>query len=345
MATKDYYAILKVATTASAEEIKKAYRKLAMLYHPDRNPNEADANRFKEITEAYDVLGDAVKRDAYNRSKFSRYDDYYDSTLDSMFSARRTTNKYYSEFSGRVNGGPLRETVHLTLEEISTGVTKSITYMKYVRCGACGGKGGSDVHECTHCNGTGQIRNESFVTGLMSLSTCKHCAGKGYNVKNKCGDCGGAGRYNEVVTEDIVIPPGVYGDMYFNIAGKGDAGSRNGTDGVLTVHVVEIEHDIFKRNGLDITYTTHISYPQAVLGTSIVVPTLHGNVELTIKPGTLGGSVLRMAGKGIVDVNFPSRKGSQLVTVDIIVPYEVTDEEKELLEKLDTYENINKFKK
>ena len=367
MAKKDFYEILGVTKTASADEIKKAYRKKALEFHPDRNPNNKPAEeKFKEAAEAYEVLGDATKKHRYDQyghagvgsaagggygggghqgfdmnDIFERFGDVFggEHPFESFFGGSSRTR------GRRVNrGSNLRIKVKLTLEEISTGVEKKIKVNKYIACDKChgsGAKSGSGFSTCSTCKGSGQVtRTQQTILGYMqTASTCPTCSGEGQTIADKCNYCNGDGirRGEEVIT--INIPAGVAEGMQLSMSGKGNAGPRSGVPGDLIIAIEEAEHELFKRDGNNIFFEQYLNFVDASMGTSIEVPTLDGKAKVKIDSGTQPGKILRLKGKGIPDVNGYGR-GDLLVSINVWTPQHLTSEEKKILEKLRESENF-----
>ncbi len=358
MPKKDYYEILGVPRNATTEEIKKAYRKLAMEYHPDRNPGNKEAEeKFKEITEAYQILSDPEKRRKYDmyghsgisesdyihftdvRDIFEVFKDIFDSFgggfFDDFFETRTQTRRVQKGIPGSDRKLKLR----LTLEEIATGVKKKLKIKHFKTCEACNGTGArsrSGYAVCSVCNGTGEVKQvrRGFFGQMVTITTCPNCGGEGRVIKEPCNVCGGEGRvYGESVVE-VEIPAGVREGNYLTVRGYGDAGIRGGTPGDLIVVIEEEPHQLFVRKGNDIYYTLLVSFPEAVLGSEVEVPYINGStIKLKIEPGTSPGKEIRFKGKGLPSVDKNSR-GDFIVKVDIWVPSKVTDVEKELLQKL-----------
>ena len=368
MAKKDFYEILGVSKTASSDEIKKAYRKKALEFHPDRNPNNKPAEeKFKEAAEAYEVLGDATKKQRYDQyghagvggsaggggfgggghqgfdmnDIFERFGDVFggEHPFESFFGGgSRTRGK-------RVNrGSNLRIKVKLTLEEIATGVEKKIKVNKYVGCDKChgsGAKSSSGFSTCSTCKGSGQVtRTQQTILGYMqTATTCPSCGGEGQTIADKCNYCNGDGirRGEEVIT--INIPAGVAEGMQLSMSGKGNAGPRSGVPGDLIIAIEEQEHPQFKRDGNNIFFEQYLNFVDASMGTSIEVPTLDGKAKVKIDSGTQPGKILRLKGKGIPDVNGYGR-GDLLVSINVWTPQHLSSEEKKILEKLRESENF-----
>ena len=356
MAKKDYYEILGVAKNASDDEIKKAYRKLAMQYHPDRNPEDKESEeKFKEIAEAYAVLGDSDKRQRYDRygeagmsdDFFSNDDDIFSNLndiFDDFFGFRRRAGEgnYYQTYTQK--GTNLRIRIKLTLEEISTGVEKKVTLNKKVVCHVCegiGAKSEASIITCPTCHGTGrvtQVTNTLFGR-VQSTNVCPNCNGKGKIVKEKCEHCGGTGQEDSKEVVTIKIPPGALQDMQITLKGQGNK-ILYGVPGDLIVLIEEEEHPLFKRDGLNIFYEHYISYPDAVLGTEIEIPVLNGKATIKIPPGTQPGKLFRLRNKGLPDIN-SSQRGDFIVSINIHVPDKITKEEKTLLEEMKKMKDFN----
>ena len=346
---RDYYEVLGVSKNADAAEIKKAYRKLALQYHPDKNPGNKEAEeKFKEAAEAYDVLSNEEKRRKYDQfghaglggagaggfgggmsmdDIFSHFGDIFGSFGGGGRSARRVNR-----------GTNLRVKVKLSLEEIATGVEKKIKVKKYVadtHCHGTGAKDGTSFSTCTTCKGTGQItRVQNTILGAMqTTSTCPTCEGEGKIINEKCSHCNGEGVQlsEEVIT--LNIPAGVADGMQLSLGGKGNAARRGGVNGDLIVLIEEEEHEELVRDGNDLLYNTFVGFPEAVLGDSVEIPTLEGKVKVKIEPGTQPGKILRLRGKGLPDVNGYG-KGDLLVKVNVWIPKNLSKDEKKVVEEL-----------
>ncbi|GAB5465630.1 MAG: molecular chaperone DnaJ [Candidatus Kapaibacteriales bacterium] len=359
---RDYYEVLGVSRTSSSSEIKAAYRKLAIKFHPDKNPGDKAAeDSFKEASEAYEVLSDENKKARYDRfghagmggaagggaQGFSNVEDIFSafgdifgggggSIFDGMFGGGQRSR------GGRRTqgepGGDLKIRLPLTLEEVSEGVTKKLNLKKWKSCNVCSGSGaekGSQPTTCPTCQGQGQVRQmqRTMLGQMVNIATCPECRGAGTIITNKCDNCHGEGRTQGDDEVKVEIPAGVEEGNYLPMEGKGNAGRRGGQPGDLIV-VMEIkDHEHFTRNGKNILYRATISVPDAILGTEIEVPTLLGNEKLTVEPGTQPGQTLRMSGKGLPSLD-SSRRGDQIVFVDIYVPKRVTSVEKHNLKEM-----------
>jgi molecular chaperone DnaJ len=365
MAKRDYYEILGVSKTASEDEIKKAYRKMAMQYHPDRNPDNKEAeDKFKEAAEAYEVLSDKDKRSKYDRfghsglrggqdfHDFSNFQDIF-SHFSDIFSGSSIFDDFFGGSSSRSRGrkrgtgtpgSDLRVTLKLTLEEIASGVTKKIKLKKYIRCGSCSGSGsdgGSSKKSCPVCNGSGEIRqvSRSVFGQFVNIQPCNNCNGEGSVIDKPCKKCMGDGRIQEEETVKIEVPAGVSDGNYMTLRGEGNSGLRGGQAGDIIVVFQEQQHEYFVREGDDIVYDLFISFPDIVLGTEVEVPTLTGKARLKIDPGTQHGKLLRMREKGIQHLN-QHGAGDQLVRINIFVPKKINNKERELLKELSDSPNI-----
>ena len=367
---RDYYEVLGVEKNATAEEIKKAYRKKAIQYHPDKNPGDKEAEeKFKEAAEAYEVLSDPQKRQRYDQfghagmsgmggnysGGFSSMEDIFQQFGD-LFESWGMGSHFASYFGDRYGGGgkrvrrgsDLRVKVKLTLEEISTGVEKKIKVKKLVPCKDCNGTGSADGKEgttCQTCKGTGRVvRAQRGIFGMMQVQTeCPTCHGEGKVITNKCSHCGGEGvvRDEEIIT--IQIPAGVRGGMQFPVQGKGNAAPHGGVNGDVIVLVEEAEHPDLIREGDDLVYNLLLDMPTAILGGQVKIPTLTGDVLITITPGTQPGKVLRMRGRGLPMIDSYARQygtGDLLINVGVYVPEHLNKEEKALVEKLQNSPNI-----
>jgi molecular chaperone DnaJ len=365
MAKRDYYEILTVTKTASADEIKKAYRKVAMQYHPDRNPGDKSAEeRFKEAAEAYEVLSDGEKRAQYDRfghagvsgngrgahapnmeDIFSQFGDIFgEDIFGSFFGGGGGQRTRGGQRARGTRGSNLRIKLKLTYEEIAKGVTKNIKVKKYVGCTTCGGSGAKDkgsVQTCSTCGGSGQVRKvtSTFLGQMQTVTTCPACNGEGSTITAKCNDCKGEGRVYGEETVSIDIPAGVQEGMQLNVNGRGNAGERGGMAGDLVILIEEEAHKELQREGLNVAYELHLSFPDAVFGTQVEVPTIDGRAKIKIPAGTQSGKVFRLKGKGFPAVN-SYEKGDQLVHVNIWTPQNVSNDERSMLEKMNHSNNF-----
>jgi len=349
---RDYYEVLSVSKTASAEEIKKAYRKKAIQYHPDKNPGDKAAEeKFKEAAEAYEVLSDQNKR--------ARYDQFGHAglggaggfsgggmSMDDIFSQFGDIFGGFG-FSGyggrgggrRVNrGSDLRVKVKLTLKEVLTGVEKKIKVKKYVSCSKCHGNGsenGNSTSTCATCHGSGMVtRVTNTILGQMqTTSPCPTCHGEGKTITKKCSNCHGEGIVHEEEVISIRIPAGVAEGMQLSMQGKGNAARRGGINGDLLIAIEEEEDPNLIRDENDVIYNLFLSFPTAVLGGTVEVPTIDGVAKVKIEPGTQPGKVLRLRNKGLPSLNGYGT-GDELINVNVYVPEKVTDKEKKIIEEL-----------
>ncbi|WP_339044049.1 molecular chaperone DnaJ [Cardinium endosymbiont of Tipula unca] len=352
---RDYYEILGIGRGAAADEIKKAYRKIAMKHHPDKNPgSKASEDKFKAAAEAYSVLSDPEKKARYDQfgkagvkgGPQQHEGNFYEEDFSDLFENSPFGSFFGGESRRQANHGEdLHINIILNIREIAEGVQKKVKIKRYTSCDACGGNGsenGIAVDQCEPCKGSGFIRNmtRTMLGNMMTESTCSSCAGVGKHIKKKCEDCHGKGRK---LKEDLItfqVPAGVVGGMHLTVHGKGNVPLRGGVSGNLIVHVAEEQDDLLKREGTNICYNLHISFVDAALGCEIEVPTIYGAVRLKIPAGTNSGKVLKIKGKGVVDVNRFGVKGDQLVFVQIWTPQELTKEEKELLLSLKNSPNF-----
>lgn len=364
MAKRDYYEILGVNRGAPVEEIKKSYRKLALQFHPDRNPNNKEAEeKFKEAAEAYEVLSDSEKRHRYDQfghegmragSDFHGYQDINDifssfsdifggGIFDDVFGGGRQQRQRKTTVG--TPGSDLKVRLRLTLEEIATGVEKKLKIKKWKPCETCegsGAKSGSARSTCPTCNGAGEIRqvSRSMFGQFVNISTCSTCGGEGRIVKDPCTECAGEGRIQGETTIKVAVPAGVADGNYIPLRGQGNAGRRGGPGGDIIVIIEEEPHEHFQRSNDDVVYDLLLSFPEATLGTEVEIPTLTGRSRLKIEPGTPAGRILRMRDKGIPHLNSYG-KGNQLVRIAIWVPSKLSAKEKELLRELEKSENVS----
>lgn len=363
MAKRDYYEVLGVGKNATEDEIKKAYRKLAMQYHPDRNPGNKEAEeKFKEAAEAYEVLSNADKRAKYDRfghsglhggQDFHGFSDVND--IFSHFSDIFGGSSIFDDFFGggtsrsrqRTTGSPgsdLKITLKLTLEEIASGTTKKIKLKKYIVCPTCKGSGAKDSSSyniCSVCQGTGEVKqvSRSLFGQFVNIQPCHNCNGTGRVISSPCTQCNGDGRIIEEVTEKINVPAGVSDNSYMSLKGQGNAGKNGGPAGDIIVVFKELPHEYFVREGDDIVYDLFISFPEAALGAEVEIPTLNGRAKLKIEPGIQSGTFLKMREKGIQHLNRHGA-GDQLVKVNVFIPKKLTQKEKDLLKELAKQPNI-----
>jgi len=353
---KDYYEILGVPRNATQEEIKKAYRRLAIKYHPDRNPGDKEAEeKFKEAAEAYSVLGDPKKRAEYDRFgtvggpspgfTFTGFDsDLFSEFADILgdffgfsdfFAGPRSRTKRVSRAKP---GSDLRYKLEISFEEAAFGTEVKLKIPRLGICKECGGSGiagGGQPTPCSTCGGRGSI---NYRQGFLLISrTCPRCGGTGVIVANPCPKCGGSGRVEEEKTLKVKIPPGVESGSRLRLEGEGEAGVAGGPPGDLYIDIYVKPHPIFERKGNDIYCEVPITFSQAALGAVITVPTLEGEGEIKIPPGTQTGSLFRLKGRGIKDVN-GRRRGDQFIRVVVKTPTKLTSEERKLFEELSRLE-------
>ena len=368
MAKRDYYEVLGVDKKASEDEIKKAYRKIAIKYHPDRNPGSKEAEeKFKEAAEAYDVLHDPQKRQQYDQfgfdaGKMGGFGGGFggDFSMDDIFSmfgdvfGGRGGFGGFGGFGGsqrqgtRIHrGSDLRLKVKLTLQEIASGTTKKFKVRKDIACPVChgsGAEGNSGSETCPTCHGQGYvIRTSQSLFGMMqSQSVCPTCHGDGKIIKNKCNHCHGEGVVKGEEVVEINIPAGVAGGMVVNVPGKGNAGKHNGVNGDIQVLIEEEPNDTFVRDGQDVIYNLLLDFPTAALGGQVDIPTIDGQkVRIKIEPGTQPGKTLRLRGKGLPAVQGYGRgMGDLIVNISVYVPKTLSREEKEMLEKMKNSDNF-----
>ncbi len=354
---RDYYESLGVSKTASNREIKSAYRKVAMKYHPDKNPGDSSAEeKFKEAAEAYSILSDSQKRSRYDQFGHAAFNnqgggggfhhmdmnDIFDHFGD-IFSSSGFGDIFGSgsrrRQSSPTRGSDLKITISMTLEEIYSGITKTVKIKRMEPCEKCQGSGaavGSEPTSCISCQGTGEIRQvqRSILGQIVNVQPCHQCHGRGKVVSNPCRNCNGQGQSKKTATIDLEIPQGVSDGNYMTQRGEGNHPGQGGTMGDLIIYFEEINHKLFIREGNDIFLNCWIQYPQAVFGTSIEVPTLSGKVKLKIPSGLKSGQVLRLRGKGMPELNRKNHYGDQLVKINIETPIKYSKKAKSLLEDL-----------
>lgn len=358
MASKrDYYEILGLSKNSSTEEIKKAYRKLALKYHPDKNPGDKTAEeKFKEISEAYEVLSDQQKKRAYDQfghaasqgmggegfsgfggfsgaRDFSHFNDIFGDIFSDFLGSRGRTSQR------EVRGADLRYDLEITLNEAAFGTKKSITVPRHRKCKECDGTGakkGSKPQVCSGCRGSGEQR---FQQGFFTVSrTCSQCGGAGTIIGDPCRSCHGEGVTMETTELEVKIPEGVDSGQRLKLRGEGEASPRGGDGGDLYVVIHVKEHPLFRRDGDSILIEQTISFTQAALGDSIRVPSLEGDVEVKIPPGTQPGNVLRLLGKGIPRLHGHGR-GDQLIRISIKVPKKMSKRQQELLKEFESLDS------
>ena len=356
---RDFYEVLGVARDADAAAIKKAYRRRALALHPDRNPDDADAEAaFKEAAEAYEVLSDADKRARYDRfghagvsgaagggrpGGFNDISDIFSAFSDIFGGDTRFDDVFTRARQGRGGqgrpGSDLRVRLSLTLEEVAEGVERQLKLRKFVACEACdatGAEGGAEeLDVCQTCHGSGEVRSvsNSFFGQFVNVGPCPTCDGDGRIIEEKCHVCTGDGRVKGEETVDVEVPAGVMAGHYLQIRGAGNAGVRGGRAGALRVEIDEKEHDDFVREGLDVVHDLFLSFPDAALGTEVEVPTLKGRAKLQIDPGIQSGRILRMRGRGLPEVG-GGRRGDQMVRVHVWTPQSVSPSLRTALEGL-----------
>ena len=350
----DFYDTLGISKNADAKEIKSAYRKVAMKYHPDKNPDDSSAEeKFKEAAEAYSVLSDDQKRAQYDQfghsafnqggggfqnmdinDIFDHFGDIFSSSgFGSIFGGERRGRR-----SGPVRGSDLKITISLTLGEIFTGINKTVKIKRFEPCGDCRGSGaapGSNPISCPSCQGSGEIRQvqQSFLGQVVNIQQCHQCRGNGKVISTPCSKCSGGCKIKNAATVNLEIPVGVSSGNYMTQRGEGNHPGESGSPGDLIIYFEEKDHILYAREGNDIFLDSWIQYPQAVFGTTIQVPTLSGKVKLKIPAGIKSGQILRLREKGIQELN-RNRFGDQLVRVNIETPKKVSKKAKSLMEDL-----------
>jgi molecular chaperone DnaJ len=367
MAKRDYYEILGVVKSSTADEIKKAYRKVAMQFHPDRNPGDKESEeKFKEAAEAYEVLSDQEKRAQYDRfghagvngrggaggaqgmnmdDIFSNFGDIFgEDIFGSFFGGGGGRQRSGGGRARGTRGSNLRIKLKMNYEEIAKGANKTVKVKKYTTCTSCTGSGAKDknaIQNCGTCGGSGQVRKvtNTFLGQMQTVGTCPTCSGEGSTITSKCGACKGEGRVYTEETITIDIPAGVQDGMQLSLSGKGNAGERGGAPGDLIVLIEEEHHPELQRDNLNVIYDMHISFTDAVFGANPEVPTIDGRAKIKIPAGTQSGKIFRLKGKGFPSIN-SYEKGDQLIHINIWTPQTLSAEEKELMEKLKDAKNF-----
>ncbi len=366
MAKRDYYEVLGVDRSATKDDFKKAYRKLAMQYHPDRNPDDKSAEeKFKEAAEAYEILSDDDKKARYDRfghegvrgsgygsqgfsdinDIFSHFSDIFgggSSIFDDFFGGGQRRSR--SRGGHGIPGSDLKITLKLSLEEIAEGASKKIKIRKQIKCDECNGSGaetGTSTKTCPVCQGTGEVKtiSRSVFGQFVNITTCNNCNGEGSVIDTPCKKCFGEGRIQDEKFLTINVPPGVHDGSYMTLRGEGNIGKRGGPSGDVIVIFQEIPHEYFVREGDDVVYDLHVNFPDAALGAEVEVPTLTGKAILKIDPGTQPGKLLKMRDKGIRHLNH-SGSGDQIVRINLAIPKKLNSKEKELLKELSDMPNF-----
>ena len=357
MSDENYYNVLGIERNADQNEIKKAYRKLAMEYHPDRNPGDKKAEeRFKLISEAYAILSDPQKRAEYDRfgkagsarGGFSSYGGFSGDPFDIF---REVFGGGFGDIFGmggtgqrkaaKRRGADLQLRLQLTLEEIAQGAKKKLKLKKQVKCDTCDGSGispGTSKITCPACQGQGEV---AFRQGFFTVSqTCQRCGGDGQIIDKPCPACHGDGRIRGESFIDIEVPPGIAEGQYMTVRGEGNVGPRGGPQGDVLIIIEEKKHPEFERHGDDIVYHLRLSFPQVALGAEVQVPTLEGKAMISIPVGTQSGKILRMKGKGIPHLN-SYKRGDELIKVHVWTPTKLGSKEKALLKELSSFDSIH----
>ncbi len=364
--SRDYYDILGVSKDASEGDIKRSYRKLAMKYHPDRNPDDSDAEtKFKESAEAYAVLSDPHKRQQYDQFGQAGVEGQHGHSGFGGISMDDIFNQFGHVFGGRnpfedifgggatreshtIRGRDLRVSIQLDLEEVATGVNKTIKVKRMETCGECtgsGAKSGTMPSRCSTCNGNGQVKqmSRSFLGQFVNVTQCPNCSGSGEIIDNPCRICSGDGRIRKKIGIKVKVPAGVASGNYMTLRGEGNKGARGAAPGDMVVFFEENDHPYFNRIDSDVMTELEVSFANAALGNSVEVPTLSGKAKLTIPAGIQSGQILRMRGKGLPQVR-GSRKGDQLVKIQVTTPVSLNKNEKKLFQELASLNGQTKAK-
>ena len=345
--SKDYYQILEVDRGSSDDEIKKSYRKMAMKWHPDKNPNNPQAEeKFKDCAEAFDVLSDPQKKQQYDQfgtvgggggnpfgGGFGGFEDIF-SRFGDLFGQGGRQNRVRK-------GSDLRMTVSINLDEVINGANKKLKYIRQTKCSPCGGAGGKDVQTCSSCHGSGQrrvVQNTPFGT-IQQQIVCNSCQGQGTQVRNPCSNCKGNGTVPNQEIVDIQIPKGAANGMTFNMSSQGNWGKNVDTFGDLIIQIEEMPDDLFKREHNNLIYDQSISVIDAILGKEIVLRAPNGDIKFTIRPGTSHKETLRIQGRGVPDLQI-GRVGDLFIRVNIKMPQSLTIEERNILESLKESKNF-----
>ena len=345
--SKDYYQILEVDRGSSDDEIKKSYRKMAMKWHPDKNPNNPQAEeKFKDCAEAFDVLSDPQKKQQYDQfgtvgggggnpfgGGFGGFEDIF-SRFGDLFGQGVRQNRVRK-------GSDLRMTVSINLDEVINGANKKLKYIRQTKCSPCGGAGGKDVQTCSSCHGSGQrrvVQNTPFGT-IQQQIVCNSCQGQGTQVRNPCSNCKGNGTVPNQEIVDIQIPKGAANGMTFNMSSQGNWGKNVDTFGDLIIQIEEMPDDLFKREHNNLIYDQSISVIDAILGKEIVLRAPNGDIKFTIRPGTSHKETLRIQGRGVPDLQI-GRVGDLFIRVNIKMPQSLTIEERNILESLKESKNF-----
>jgi molecular chaperone DnaJ len=358
MEKRDYYEVLGVSKGASDEEIKKAYRQMAKKYHPDLHPDDKECEeKFKECNEAYEVLSDPEKKAKYDQFGHAAFDQTagagqgpfggggfsftggFDDILNSFFGGGFTRSSTRSSRNQPTKGDDLRVYIDLTLEEAAFGCKKDFSITKNLTCEQCAGTGSASKTKttCKACNGTGTQRKvtTTILGQMVRETTCESCNGSGYTVSDPCPACGGKGMIRRTVKDTAEFPKGINEGQSLRKAGKGNPGTNGGPNGDLYVSVRLKKHKIFTRDGNDVHQTVYLTYPQAVIGTTVKIPGLDGDIELKIPEGTQNGKVFRVTGKGVPVLNSKSMRGDMLAEISIVIPSRLTEAQKEILRNFD----------
>lgn len=363
MSKRDYYEVLGVSKSASDVEIKKAYRQMAIKYHPDKNPGDkASEEKFKEAAEAYEVLSTADKRRKYDQFGHANFrgsegfgggggmsmEDIFENFGDVFGGAHPFESFFGARPGGSRNvsrGSNLRIKLKLTLQEIAQGIEKNLKVNKFILCSSClgtGAKNRQSYSTCSTCRGAGYVTRvtSTFIGQMQTTTTCPACNGKGKSIAEKCLHCKGEGRVRGDENIKVNIPAGISDGMQLSVSGKGNAAENGGVNGDLLILIEEIGHEQLQRDGNNIIYDLYLNFVDAALGTTVEVPTLNGKARITIEPGTQAGKILRMKGKGLPAVQ-SYHIGDQLIHINIWTPKALTKDEKNILEKLKNSPNFH----
>ncbi|HOI47342.1 MAG TPA: molecular chaperone DnaJ [Bacilli bacterium] len=358
MAKRDYYEVLGVSKTASDDEIKKAYRQLAKKYHPDVSKEPNATEKFKEVQEAYDTLSDSQKRSNYDRfgheaanfgqgggfegfSGFNQGFGGFEDIFSTFFGGGRTQ----SNPNAPRRGADMKRNVTITFEEAAFGLKKEIEVNRFEECTTCGGTGAfskSDIETCSTCKGRGKVivEQQTILGRIQTETTCSKCGGKGKTIKHRCEKCNGDGRTRKLSRVKVNIPAGIDDGQTLRLSEQGEAGANGGPNGDLFISISVKAHEIFERDGNNIYLEIPLTFSEAALGTQVEVPTLHGDVSMKVPAGTQTNTKFKLSGKGISNA-LSGRVGDQFVTVKLITPTKLTNEQKDLFERLSKTDESN----
>jgi len=359
MAKRDYYDVLGVSKTASDEEIKKAYRQLAKKYHPDVSKEANATDKFKEVQEAYDTLSDSTKRSTYDRfgheaanfgqgggfEGFGGFNQGGFGGFEDIFSTFFGGGKTQANQNAPRRGQDMKRNLSIAFEEAAFGTKKEVEVNRFEECTTCGGTGAyskSDIETCSTCKGRGKVvvEQQTILGRIQTETTCSRCGGKGKTVKRRCEKCNGDGRTRKLSRVKVNIPAGIDDGQTLRLSEQGEAGMNGGPNGDLFISITVKPHEIFEREGNNILLEVPLTFSEAALGTTMEIPTIHGDVSMRVPVGTQTGTKFKMAGKGIAN-SLSGRTGDQFVTVKVVTPTKLSNDQRDLLEKLSKTDESN----